>query len=367
MGSKKRNIEIRLIKTSKEYETRDLQDEVLVREIINDNIIPKLEDKYFRIDAKIKRNSDKSPKQIVAYLLRKDIYLAEVATVDLTNDFEVKEIKFGKDYVDEDEEEDEDEEPDIREFAVGFDIIVSTPVPEISTAKAAVEKLNNEILPKAGFKCKMLLGKDATIANYKQYLASGLKGFVNIGHGNTTGIALYDGFLSNSWFQSLANKPLAPSVVYFNSCQVHNEPFKSAVINAGARTFIGGIVNLAIGPSEEVCKCFWERSLNQIIRMDDALHQCEKEKYPSQGAHGISGDLGLTSPWQYGKTVIRTHAKVGSKNTWALLNGSSWLYVSPNSIDGVSNIFQTLCEAMANNRKVDVYLPSGQIEQVTMI
>jgi hypothetical protein len=81
-------------------------------------------------------------------------------------------------------------------------------------------------------------------------------------------------------------------VTYFNSCQVHNDPLKSAVMKAGARTFIGGIVNLLIGPSEEVCKCFWTKSLNTTINMGDALHTCEKEKYPSEGSHGITGANG---------------------------------------------------------------------------
>jgi hypothetical protein len=73
---------------------------------------------------------------------------------------------------------------------------------------------------------------------------------------------------------------------------VHNDPLKSAVMKAGARTFIGGIVNLLIGPSEEVCKCFWGKALKTATPMSDVLHTCEKEKYPNEGAHGIIGDTG---------------------------------------------------------------------------
>jgi hypothetical protein len=144
---------------------------------------------------------------------------------------------------------------------------------------------------KAGLKSKILLGADASVANYKKYLASGLKGFVNIGHGNTSLIVLDDGPLHASWFQGLSGKPLAPGVVYFNSCKVFNNPLQPAVMQAGARTYIGGIVNLLIGPSEKVCQCFWDKVVLQHIAMGDALKDCEKAHYPTQGAHGISGDL----------------------------------------------------------------------------
>jgi hypothetical protein len=64
-------------------------------------------------------------------------------------------------------------------------------------------------------------------------------------------------------------------------------------MKSGARTYIGGIVNLLIGPSEEVCKCFWDKVLAAGGEMGQALKDCEAAHYPAQGAHGISGDLGL--------------------------------------------------------------------------
>ena len=71
--------------------------------------------------------------------------------------------------------------------------------------------------------------------------------------------------------------------------------------------------------------------------------------------------------WNLNKTVLRTHAKNGSKMTWAIINGiSGWLKVSPATADGVTNVFMVLCEALANNRKVDVYIINGQITQVTL-
>jgi hypothetical protein len=61
---------------------------------------------------------------------------------------------------------------------------------------------------------------------------------------------------------------------------------------AGARTFIGGIINLLIGASEEVFKCFWKTVLTSSRPMGLALRGCEKANYPVANAHGISGDMG---------------------------------------------------------------------------
>ena len=104
---------------------------------------------------------------------------------------------------------------------------------------------------------------------------------------------LDDGTLSENWFQSLPADALMGTVIYFNSCQVFNPPLQPAVMHAGTRTFIGGIVNLLIGPSEEVCKCFWGRSLaSQQAPMGDLLTACEAQHYPDREAHGIGGDRG---------------------------------------------------------------------------
>jgi hypothetical protein len=70
--------------------------------------------------------------------------------------------------------------------------------------------------------------------------------------------------------------------------------------------------------------------------------------------------------WRYHKTVIRTHAKNNTQMAWAIIDGSGWLSVKYSSVDGVSNIFINLCEALANNRKVDVFIQDGQIAQATL-
>ena len=70
--------------------------------------------------------------------------------------------------------------------------------------------------------------------------------------------------------------------------------------------------------------------------------------------------------WHYNKTVVRAHAKHHSQMAWVILSGSGWLRIKTNSADGVNNIFSILCEALANSRKVDIYIRDGQIEQATL-
>jgi hypothetical protein len=310
--NEKKEAEIRIFASRKAYKTFDAQDEPKVAEVIRDQVLPQSEAEYFRVDVKIKRKSDQTPAYLVAYMLRKDIYSAEVVRIDVDGTYNVSNITFN--YDDSAEEEDDDdvlageawddsmmeedaddggveEYVDDAEDEYAIDFVVATPVPQIATAKAAVEKIH-QFATEIGLKSKMLLGREATVSNYRRYLTSGLKGFVNIGHGNPNGIALDDGTLSATWFRTLAATSLKPEVIYFNSCQVFNDPLKSAIMKAGARTYIGGIVNLLIGPSEKVCICFWSKILSTATPMKTALKKCEKDLYPREGAHGIAGDTG---------------------------------------------------------------------------
>ncbi len=183
-------------------------------------------------------------------------------------------------------------------------VVVGTCCPDIPTAKQAVEYVA-ALAEAAGFTPKILLGSDATVANYKYYLKRGVFGFVNAGHGYPGGIILDDGRLRSTWFAGLINRPLSPAVVYFNSCQVHNEPLLPAIMAAGARTYIGGIVNLLIGPSEAVCKCFWKKILIQGNSMGKTLTKCEARNSPNKGDHGLSGDKGK---FRAGHIIVFEHA-----------------------------------------------------------
>jgi len=74
----------------------------------------------------------------------------------------------------------------------------------------------------------------------------------------------------------------------------------------------------------------------------------------------------VANVWQYNKRVIRVHAKSGSRQAWAIIDGSGWLRIQPTSSDGVTNVMAILCEALANNRHVDVLVTGGAISQATL-
>lgn len=71
--------------------------------------------------------------------------------------------------------------------------------------------------------------------------------------------------------------------------------------------------------------------------------------------------------WHNNLSVTRTHSKNGSKMAWAIISGiSGWKRIKPDSSDGVTNVFMILNAALANNRKVDVYINGAYIEQATL-
>ncbi len=359
------SVKVKVFGSPKKSRSYDQKDEQQIITSIRDKVLPEIGIDYHSVSVKVKRKADQSPDYLVAYMLRKDTYTADTVKIELSDSYGVQSIV--QNYDDSGEEEDEEESTfgDTPEY--GVDFVVATPVPEIPTAKQAVDYLYN-LATSVGLNARKLLGPAASVANYRHYLRSGVKGFVNIGHGSPSSIILHNGTLHANWFNALTGTPVKPAVVYFNSCQVFNSPLQPAVMKSGARTYIGGIVNLGIGPSEAVCKCFWDKSFKLLKGMKSNLTQCEKDKYPRQGDHGISGDTGIfwLSKWHSNRKVIRTHAKHSTKATWALLQDSGWIRIAPQSANGVTNVFMIMNEGLANSHNVDVYIHNNKIEQATL-
>jgi M6 family metalloprotease-like protein len=90
-------------------------------------------------------------------------------------------------------------------------------------------------------------------------------------------------------------------------------------------------------------------------------------EFTSISAPGSTMTVTTQTLWQNDRTVLRLHAKNGSKQTWAFLQGdNAWLQIGGSSTDGNTNVFMTLCEALANSRKVDVLVSSSYIIQATL-
>ncbi len=261
-------------------------------ESVENNVLRPSKEPYHKVHVAVKHRPNGAPEYLVAFMLREYTYTVDIARIDVDAKYAAKSVAF-VDYEDIDESSVAVPEVPAKAPRPGrkVEMVFGTPVPEIPTAKAAVEYAYNLAL-QLGYRAVKLLGKSASVANYKKYLTADLKVFGNVGHGYTGGIVLFDGNLTSVWFNRLANTPVSPAVVYFNSCQVFNPPLQPAVMGAGARTFIGGKVNLLIGPSEEVFKCFLTKTLKEKKKMAASLKDCEKAKYPLANAHGLSGDSG---------------------------------------------------------------------------
>ncbi len=74
----------------------------------------------------------------------------------------------------------------------------------------------------------------------------------------------------------------------------------------------------------------------------------------------------VANKWITNKAVKRTHVKRYSKAAWAIVGSSGWIRIKPSTPDAVTNMLVALNEALANNRKVDIKVANGQIEQVTL-
>jgi hypothetical protein len=168
--------------------------------------------------------------------------------------------------------------------------VVGTPVPDYPTAKAATDNVFKQAQAN-GLKAVQLYGPKASVQNYKNYLSCPkLKGFFNVGHGYNEGILLNDGTLTHVTFTNeLKDKFQEAAVIVFNSCEVVNEPLKSAIAkDSDVQKFIGGITTLLIGPSEKASICFWEATFKGA-EMSKSVKECNA-KFDSSDVFGIEGE-----------------------------------------------------------------------------
>jgi hypothetical protein len=274
--------------------TYGAQDRKKIERLVKDNLLLPSKEVYGKVHVSVKHERTGKQQTLDVFMLRAYTYTADIARMVIDADYKV--WSLDPSYTGGEEEHYPADA--VAESAAAVpaprdpDMVFGTPFPEIPTAKAGVESAC-KIARAAGYRVVKLLGKKANLANYKRYLSGHLKAFGNIGHGYTGGIVLADGNLTSAWFSGLpAKQGLSPEVIYFNSCQTFNPPLQPAIMHAGARTFVGGKVNLLVGDSEEVFKCFWTKVLGRPHeKTGAALTTCEKQKYPTANAHGISGDL----------------------------------------------------------------------------
>lgn len=205
--------------------------------------------------------------------------------------------KIVKNHIENDDDS-EDELYDIlgltQDIKTNKKTLFSTPCIHIDSAVNTVKSLAS-LARDYGYDVVELIGSNASVNTYKTLLKAGYSGFTNIGHGSTSSISLYDGNLNYSWFnqQNFNSK----SVIYFNSCQVFNNPLLASVESAKPRTFIGGVKNLPIGQSEKCCSAFWKTIMPPATtkQMKQVLEVAEQQFIPNtMGFWEYSGSFGGT-------------------------------------------------------------------------
>lgn len=271
------------------------------------------EDLYLNAKVKVKYNSYSSPDYLVVFLQRKDTYSSEIVKIDINSDYSVASVT--KNYELQDDEFSErsySEDCNCPDPSVEF--VAATPCPEIPTASAAI-KFAVDHMKSKGYNAKSIT---PTVQEYKNYLSCPkLKGFYSIGHGYPEGLILLDGSLTYSDIAAEGPNYLRDKVIYFNSCDVHVPPLEPAIINAGAKKFIGGNIPLWIGTSEEVSRAFWVQAEKKEKMDEELMIKLENDlSYPDKGAHGISGSSNSGSDLLF----LRTGASISQMD--AILNSN---------------------------------------------
>jgi hypothetical protein len=248
--------------------------------------LSKTSSSYHRVSVKPLLD-DETLVSYVAYLLHKDNYSVEIIKVDLKNGYEVD--KIHRNYI---EKRTDFPQTDNKGTCPDetVQMVFSTCETSIPTAVAAVDYAG-QVAQNNGFKYKILKGSQENIQAIQNWLScNNLILFGRVGHGYTSGIVLYDGELTYNYFQNLSSNALNGKDLYFNSCEVHNAPLEPAIVGAGVEKFIGGNVNLAIGSSEEVFKCWLDEVISHNASITQSVSSCEQENYPYPGSHGVSGN-----------------------------------------------------------------------------
>ena len=138
MQKPKKKVEIKVFASAKGQKFYDTQNEKKIVDAVSNHVLPKSKIEYSSVKVKVKRKDDGSPNYLVAYMLRKDTYTADVVKIDVDKNYKVK----GTDENYDDSLDDDEEEVGGLTYSEQVDFVAATPVPEISTAKAAVETLH---------------------------------------------------------------------------------------------------------------------------------------------------------------------------------------------------------------------------------
>ncbi len=257
------------------------QNEISNREAYFQNIVKtalKLDNEetlYYQAVVKVYATEQNYADYLVADLYRKDCYLIEPVRLDLKGD---SVIAITYDYVEEVEPEpipcNACPDPEV-EFVISY--IEDALFPgAIEHGWGTWAKMTTQW----GINAALVIGINETKETMLGYLSCPkLVGWGRIGHG------LKDAIQFNKWTQKLtANEViqykdlLKDKIFIFNSCLSHNDPFESAMMEAGVKFFAAGDISLS-GKKEFVFSEFFINAIQSNMELSNAMQQAQID-YP---------------------------------------------------------------------------------------
>ncbi|NIL95870.1 MAG: S8 family serine peptidase, partial [Planctomycetales bacterium] len=71
--------------------------------------------------------------------------------------------------------------------------------------------------------------------------------------------------------------------------------------------------------------------------------------------------------WHYNQTISSTYVLHSTQAAWAHIDGLGWRRIKPGAPDGVSNMLNTCCAALGNNRKVHVFVDNTFLYRMYLV
>lgn len=231
---------------------------------------------YYQAVVKVYASEQDFADYLVADLYRKDCYLVEPVRLDLIGD---SVIAVTHDYIEKSEAEpipcNTCPDPEV-EFVISY--IEDALFPgAIEHGWGTWAKMTTQW----GIKAALVIGLNETKETMLSYLSCPkLVGWGRIGHG------LKDAIQFNKWTQKLTADEviqykdlLKDKIFIFNSCLSHNDPFESAMMEAGVKFYAAGDISLS-GKKEFVFSEFFINAIQKNMELFSAMQQAQVN-YPN--------------------------------------------------------------------------------------
>ena len=275
------------------YKSKDNNNDVPINKIdqlINETVSVNL---YRQVKAQVIYNKAGKPDHILIFLFARQYHSFKVSRININSNYGF--VSFVQDY--QLTHEDVAQRP-------GMPSSVACPDPSIQFISIAP----NDVMPdrndqqyaieadkaaKAkGLHTVLLLGKDATSANWLNYMSCPkLEGNFYDGDANPSAVVTRDGYLTNKDFSTTLKGKFRLKVTnIWLACEAYNDPMKSAVINdAQAQKYAAGISDLLCGPSDRTAVCTMEDALNGS-EISTSFSKCYKQNDKREDKWGLGGN-----------------------------------------------------------------------------